>query len=303
MQKTNNPFTSPYLLLTLTALFWALNQVFGRGFRGEIPPVAYAFWRWVIAMIILFPFAWRHVSRQWPVIRDARKPLLVLGLLGTAFHNALQYVGLQYTNATNGLLLNTIIPIIVIVMSWLFFHHRLRPIQALGVALSLIGVVSIVIRGNLSVLTTLSFNVGDLWILAGVSLWAIYTLCLRWRPVELHPVAFLFIIGMIGLIGITPFYLNELASGRHITASATGYGVLLYTGTFPSLLAFVFWNHGVKQVGASKASLFLHLMPVFGSVLSIVFLGEKLFWFHLFGAALIFTGIYFTTARRFARYS
>ena len=220
--------------------------------------------------------------------------------MGTAFHNAMQYVGLQYTTATNGLLLNTIIPIIVIVMSWLIFRQNLTPIQILGVGLSLSGVVSVIIHGDISVFSTLSFNVGDLWILGGISLWALYTLCLRWRPVELHPVAFLYVIGLIGLIGITPFYLNELASGRHITPTSKAYVVLLYTGAFPSVLAFVFWNYGVKQIGASKASLFLHLMPVFGSFLSIVFLDEQLYFFHLMGAMLIFSGIYLTTARRFS---
>ena len=288
------------MLLSLTSLFWALNQVFGRGFRGEIPSLAFAFWRWVIALVILFPFVVPHLVRQWRIICDAWKPLLVLGLLGTASHNAMQYVGLQFTTATNGLLLNTIVPIMVIVMSWLFFRQKLSAMQTLGVAISLIGVVVIVIHGDWSVLTNLSLNRGDLWILGGISFWAIYTLCLRWRPVELHPLALLFVIGTIGLLGITPFYLTELSQGRHIELSLKTYCVLLYTGTFPSLVAFVFWNAGVKQIGASKASLFLHLMPVFGSFLSIVFLDEQLYSFHLMGAILIFFGIYLTTGRRFS---
>lgn len=262
--------------------------------------MAFAFWRWVIAMTVLLPFALPKLIRQWTIIKSAWKPLLAMGLFGTAIHNALQYVGLQYTTATNGLLLNSVIPIMVIALSWLFLGLRLTLVQRLGVFLSLIGVVGIVIRGELAVLLQLAFNRGDLWILIGISLWVIYTIFLRWRPQTLDPLAFLWLIGTIGLIAITPFYAYEVASGRHIVATPESISVLLYTGLFPSILAFVFWNYGVKQIGPNRASLFLHLVPVFGSIVSIVFLGERLFLFHLIGILFIFVGIYLSTAQRFS---
>ena len=300
MQQAKNPFKSPYLLLSLSSLFWALNQVFGRGMRGEIPPMAFAFWRWAIAMTVLMPFALPHVMRQWPTIKAAWKPVLAMGLLGTAFHNALQYVGLQTTTATNGLLLNSCVPIMVIAFSWLFLRLTLTVVQRIGVALSFAGVISIIVRGDFAVLKQLALNRGDIWLLCGLSFWAIYTICLRWRPQALHGIAFLWVIGIIGLVGLTPFYLYELSSGRTIIANSQSIAVLLYTGIFPSLVAFVFWNHGVKQVGPNQASLFLHLMPVFGALLSMAVLNERLYFFHLIGIGLIFTGIYLTTARRFA---
>ncbi len=295
-----NLFKSPYFLLSLGALFWSLNQVFGRGLRDEIPPMAFAFWRWAIAMIVLLPFALPKFIRQWPIIRAAWKPLLILGIFGTAFHNALQYVGLQYTTATNGLLLNSVIPIMVIAFSWLFLGLRLSSIQRIGVVLSLIGVVCIVIQGDLSILRALAFNQGDLWVLIGISLWVVYTIFLRWRPPSLDPITFLWIIGMVGLIGITPFFAYEVSSGRHLIASPQSLSVLVYTGLFPSILAFIFWNYGVKQIGPNRASLFLHLVPVFGSIVSILFLGERLFLFHFVGIVLIFSGIYLSTAQRFS---
>ncbi len=295
-----NPLKSPYLLLSLSSLFWSLNQVFGRGLRDEIPPMAFAFWRWAIAMSVLIPFALPHVIRQWPTIKAAWKPLLVMGIFGTAFHNALQYVGLQYTTATNGLLLNSVIPIMVIAVSWLFLGLKLTAMQRIGVTLSFLGVICIVIRGDFSVLKQLAFNRGDVWILIGISLWAVYTICLRWRPPQLHPIAFLWLIGTIGLIGITPFHFSDMESGRHIVITSQSIATLIYTGLFPSILAFVFWNYGVKQIGPNKASLFLHLVPVFGSIFSITFLGERLYLFHLLGIMLIFTGIYFSTAKRFS---
>lgn len=296
----NIPFKSPYFLLTLGAFFWSLNQVFGRGLRDEIPPMAFAFWRWAIAMTVLLPFALPRILKQWPIIRLAWKPLLALGLFGTAFHNVFQYVGLQYTTATNGLLLNSVIPIMVIAVSWLFLGLQLSAIQRVGVLLSLTGVICIVVRGDLGVLLQLAFNQGDLWILIGISLWVVYTILLRFRPQTLDPIAFLWIIGMVGLIGIAPFYAHEVASGRHLIASPRSISVLAYTGIFPSILAFVFWNYGVKQIGPNRASLFLHLVPVFGSIVSIIFLDERLFLFHLFGMVFIFVGIYLSTAQRFS---
>lgn len=262
--------------------------------------MAFAFWRWAIAMTVLLPFALPHVMRQWPTIKTAWQPLLVMGLLGTAFHNALQYVGLQYTTATNGLLLNSCVPIMVIAFSWLFLRLTLTNTQRIGVALSFAGVIAIIVRGDLSVLKQLALNRGDIWVLCGLSFWAIYTICLRWRPQALNPIAFLWVIGIIGLIGLVPFYLYEMAGGRHIIATPKSIAVLFYTGLFPSLVAFVFWNHGVKQVGPNQASLFLHLMPVFGALMSITFLNERLYLFHLIGIGLIFIGIYLSTAKRFS---
>lgn len=295
-----NIFKSPYLALIFCSLFWALNQVFGRGLRDEIPPMAFAFWRWAIAIIALTPFALPHVARQWIIIKAAWKPLLAMGLLGTAFHNALQYVGLQYTTATNGLLLNSCVPIMVIAFSWLFLRLTLTGMQRIGVALSFSGVICIIVHGDINVLQHLALNRGDVWVLCGLSLWAMYTICLRWRPAPLNPIAFLWIVGIIGLSGLVPFYLQEISAGRHVILTAKSVAVLLYTGLFPSLVAFVFWNYGVKQVGPNQASLFLHLMPVFGALMSITFLHEQLYFFHLAGIGLIFAGIYLTTAKRFS---
>lgn len=257
--------------------------------------MAFAFWRWAVGMTLLLPFALPYLIRDAASIRRHWRPLAMMGLVGTATHNALQYKGLQFTNVTNSLLLNACVPMIVLVLSWTFLRERLSRQQVAGVALSLIGVTCIILRGDPNVLRTLSFNVGDFWVLLGITLWALYTLFLRWRPGSLHPVSFLFVIGVIGLVIITPFYLLETLGGRKpIWSVATAAG-FAYAGVGPTLLAFVCWNSGVKQIGANRASLFLHLMPVFGTVLSIIFLKEYLQLYHLIGAALIFAGIYCST--------
>ena len=288
---------SPYLLLMLANLFWAGNWVVGRAIRGDIPPLALSFWRWVIALAFILPLARPHLRRDWPQLVAGWRWLALFGFLGTATYNALAYVGLQYTTATNGLLLNSFIPVAIVALGWLFLGKRLRPIEAIGVAISLAGVLSIVSRGDTAVLATLHLNIGDLWILISVFAWAIYTLMLPHRPM-VHAMSFLAAIAIFGLIELLPAYAWELAAGRHMTLSWQGAAAVAYTGMFPAFLGFVFWNRGVAEVGPANAGLFIHLMPAFGILLSIVFLDERPEIYHAIGIGLIFTGIWLNTRRR-----
>ena len=177
------------------------------------------------------------------------------------------------------------------------FGVRMTRRQQAGILLSLVGVVGIVSRGDIAVLVRLDFNHGDLLLVGGALTWALYTVLLRWRPAGIDTLAFLgaAVVGGIVLL-MLPLYLVELASGRvAVWNAATGAG-MVYFAVFPSILSYLFWNRGVQQVGANRAGLFLYLVPVFGVVLAITFLGERLHIFHLAGAALIFTGIYISTA-------
>ena len=288
---------SPYLLLSLTALFWSGNWVIGRAFvsDGQIPPVALAWWRWAIALVIMMPFALPQVLRHRAALWQHRKMVLALGLIGTGFHNLLSYVGLQYTTATNGVMLNSAIPVLIILLGVLFFTQRVSSKQLLGVAVSLAGVLTILTKGHPEALATLQFNRGDLIVLGSMMLWALYTLLLKWRPDGVPGLALLAVCASIGLIGMTPVYGWEMASGKSIQWSFGAAAALLYLGLFPSFVGYIFWNRGVEEVGANVAGLFVHLMPVFGSLLAWLFLGERLFWFHLFGIAFIFAGIFLTT--------
>ena len=288
---------SPYVLLSLTALFWSGNWVIGRAFvsDGEIPPVALAWWRWAIALIAMLPFALPQILRHRVTLWQQRKIVLALGLIGTGFHNLLSYVGLQYTTATNGVMLNSAIPVLIILLGVLFFRQSVSSKQLLGVAVSLAGVLTILSKGHPEALGTLQFNRGDLIVLGSMMLWALYTLLLKWRPDGVPGIALLAVCASIGLIGMTPVYGWEIASGKAIQWSFGVVAALLYLGLFPSFVGYIFWNRGVEEVGANVAGLFVHLMPVFVSLLAWLFLGERMFWFHLVGIALIFAGIYLTT--------
>jgi drug/metabolite transporter (DMT)-like permease len=288
---------SPYLLLTLANLFWAGNWIIGRGMRDDVPPLALSFWRWVIALLFILPLAWPHLRRDWPKLLAAWPWLVLCGLLGTACYNALAYVALQYTTAVNGLLLNSFIPIVIVCLGWLFLGKKLRPIEAFGITLSFLGVLAIVARGDPATLAALRINPGDIWILVSVLAWAVYTLALPHRP-QVNAMSFLAAIVVIGLVSLVPFYVWELAAGRHINPTPEALAAIAYTGIFPAFLGFLFWNRGVAETDPAKAGLFIHLLPAFGIVLSMIFLDENPALFHFAGISLIFTGIWLNTRKK-----
>ncbi|AWI80963.1 EamA family transporter [Parazoarcus communis] len=288
---------NPYLLLSLTALFWAGNMVLGRGIRGDVPPIALAFWRWSIAFALVLPFALPHLRAQWPKLRAAWKEVLVLGVLGVGCYNTFAYLALQHTTATNATLLNSFIPIATIALAFVLLGKRLHRLEAAGVVVSLVGVTVIVSRGSIDTLLGLSLNAGDLWMLGAVLVWGLYTVGLQWRPQGVHPMLMLAALTLVGLTALTPVYLWELSTDRHIVLSAASLTGILYTGVFPGFLGYVFYNAGVAAVGPSRASLFIHLMPVFATILAAIFLGERPYAYHFIGISFVFSGILLTTRR------
>lgn len=287
-----------YLLLTLTVLFWSGNWVVGRWIRDDVPPIALSFWRWAIAFACLLPWAWPRLRAQWRQLAAHWKVLAMLGLFGGACHNALTYIGLAHTTATNGVLLASATPIMIIGLSWALFGKRLRPLEWLGVAVSFSGVLAILAHGEPARLLALRPNQGDLWVLAAMLFWALYTVLLARRPPGLHPLSFLAAITLWGLAALSPFYLWEIAAGRRIVPGLPAFAAIAYAGIFPAALGFIFWNRAVAEVGGNRAGQFMHLMPAFGTLLAIVFLGERPALHHLAGIALILLGIFLTTRVR-----
>ena len=284
----------PYVLLTLTTLFWAGNMVVGRGLREAVPPFTLAFCRWTICLALTLPFALPHLKAQWPSLRAAWRPVLVLGLLGVGGFNTFAYLALQHTSATNVLLLNSFIPVATMAIAWIVLGKRLSLPACLGVAVSLAGALTIVARGELAVLLNFNLNQGDLWMLLAIAVWALYTIGLAWRPAGVDAMLLLAAFTAVGLAALLPAYLWEMAQGHSIHTHAGSLAALAYVGIFPSFIGYIFYNRGVAEVGASRASLFIHLMPVFGTLLSALFLGEQPQHFHYVGISLIFIGIFLT---------
>ena len=279
-------------------IFWSGNWVVGRGIRGDVPPIALSFWRWTLALVCLLPWAWRPLLTQRRELARHWRLLAALGILGGACHNAMTYLGLSLTTATNGVLLASATPIMIIALSWALLGKRLGLIEWSGVAISLTGIVIIVAHGDLARLLELGLNSGDAWVLAAMLSWALYTVLLTRRPAALHPFAFLAVICLAGLLGLAPFYAWEIASGRLIRASAEAYWAIVYAGIFPALLGFIFWNRAVAELGSNTAGLFMNLMPALGTLLAIVFLGEEPRLFHLIGIALILSGVTLSTRQK-----
>ncbi|MEE2764519.1 DMT family transporter [Marinobacter sp.] len=285
-----------YVGLVLTPLFWAGNAVVARGTVDAIPPLSMAFWRWVIALAILLPFGLPGIWRHRQIIRQRLGSMLALATFSVGAFNSLLYLAASTTTATNIALINATIPIFVALMSWLLLGDRTRPIQALGIALAVTGIVTVVARGDLAVLTGLQAQPGDLIMVAAVFSWGLFSVLLRRQAVPLPALTFLTTQILLGVLVILPFYLTDLLafSGGFELSGAT-LAPLLYFAIFPGILAYAFWNHGVHAIGPSRAAIFMYLTPVFASILAGIFLGETLGRFHVIGGLLILSGLILAT--------
>lgn len=260
----------------------------------DIPPIALAFYRWALASMIVVIWAWPKIKEDWPSILQNWKILLVLSLLGVSAFNTLVYIGLQSTTAINGLLLNTLIPVIIAILGWLWLKDALNHQAWLGILLSLTGAIHIITRGEIWQGGFLQWHLGDLWIFLAVVGYALYTLVLRWRP-KIHPRSLLATTFVMGALMLVPFYLWEQQSVEPcVEPWEFSYPVVLtivYVAIFPSILSYLFYNRGVELIGAAKAGLFIHLMPVIGSLMAVVILGESFAFYHLVGILLVMSGL------------
>ncbi len=281
----------PALLLALAQLLWAGNFVLGRAVSARVPPVALAFWRWAVALAILLPLSWRELRRGWAALRGAWPILLALGVLGVGNFNTMVYVGLGQTTATNAALLNSACPAFILAVGPLLGGPRPRGWQAAGIALSLLGVVTIVARGTPETLLHLTFSRGDAWVLGAVLSWACYTVLLGRRPAGVHPLALLTALVAVGLTWIGPFYALEAWRGARMTWDPTTLASLAYVGVLASVVAYVAWNQGVAELGPVRSGPFLHLLPVFATVLAALLLGEGLRAYHAVGIGLVLLGV------------
>jgi drug/metabolite transporter (DMT)-like permease len=280
----------PYLLLSLTSLFWAGNIVLARYVAGHVPPMTLSCVRWIGAFAMLMPFAWPHLKQDWPALR-ARLPLMVaLSATGFAFNNAISYWALQYTEALNALLIQSSGPLFVALWSLLLFGMRLTLAQFAGIAISLAGVLTILLRGDLSALVSIQFNRGDVMFAGAVLSFGLYSALITRRP-KIHQLSLIsFTIGC-GALLLLPFSIVEFAAGVRLKPDALTAATLIYVMIFPSTLSYLFFNRGIALIGPNRAAPFLHLVPVFGSAMAILLLGEQPRLFHLIGYLLVLAGV------------
>lgn len=286
----------PYILLALASLFWSGNHVMGRAIAGHVPPFAISTIRWAVPALLVLPFALPHLRRDWPAIRAHWGILLFLILTGSAVFGVLQYVGLKYTTAINMGVLNSFAPVLIAIAGAVLFGDRLSVLQAIGVAISLAGVLLIVAKAQLASLIGLDLNIGDLIILFNMSLWGIYSASIRKRP-KIHWLSFTFLLAAISAMTTAPFFAWEHLSGDQLKPTLLTIASLCYASIFPTLIAMVFWNQGIDAVGANRAGAMMHLVAIYGAVLSWLLLGESLHPYHAVGFVLILLGVWLTARK------
>ncbi|HBR44621.1 MAG TPA: EamA family transporter [Afipia sp.] len=286
----------PYLLLSLSSLFWAGNIVLGRFIAADFPPMALSFLRWAFACLIVLPFAWPHLRAEWPGLRKHLPILTLLTLTGLAGYNAIAYLGLRYTEALNALLIQSSGPLIVALWSFVLLGIRLTWPQTIGIGISLLGVLTILSRGDPVALTSIHLNKGDLIFTTALIIFGLYSVLAVKRP-AIHPLTFMGFTSGYATVLLIPAVIAEAASGHTPSLSVNNALTLAYVAIFPSILAYLFFNRGVELIGANRAAPFFHLIPVFGSVLAIAFLGERPQLFHVAGYALVLTGVVIAARR------
>jgi len=287
-------------LLTLTTLFWAGNFVLGRAVSADIPPLALAWWRWALALLLILPFAAPGVWAARHRLRPNWRYLLLVSVLGVTNFNTFTYLGLQTLPATNAVILLSSAPVLILIFAWLIDARALVPRQFLGTLLSICGVLIIVAEGQMSGLgSVLGGGAGNLWVLLAVLSWALYSALLHRRPEGIGGLAFFAITAVLGWVVLTPFFLLEQAwLGRVMVWNLAALLSVAYLAVFASILAFLFWNRGVAILGPGRAGHTIHLIPVWGLVLAALLLEERLLGYHWAGIIAIVTGIALATVGR-----
>ncbi len=281
--------------LLLTNLFWAANAVVARYVVDDIPPFSLAFGRWLLAFLILMPFALPHMRAALPVIKARWQVILVLGILGIAVYNTVLYLAAHATTAINITLVGSTMPLITLVVSYLMLNIKPTFYQWLGIGISLLGIVIIVTSGDFQALLSLSFNKGDILMLLIACVWSVYSVILRKYPIDLPATVLLFVVLAAGmpLLIVLAIYENTLLSSSAVYFDNVP--IFIFIAIFPSLLSYGFWAYGVKHLGPNIAAVSCYLMPVMAACLAVPLLGEALYSHHIIGGVLILLGLYLST--------
>jgi drug/metabolite transporter (DMT)-like permease len=296
-RKSSLPFDPTYAALTLTALLWSTNFIIGRAVRDDVSPATLNFLRWAIALLILVPITLRDLHAHRATLMRHWKLIVLLGFTGIAAFQTLGYVALTKTTALNTILLLALAPLAIVALSWLALGERVTRVQALGLGISLVGAAVLILHGDPATLSELRFNAGDLSMLLAVVFWAVYSVLLRRRPAEVPPLALHTMSVAAGTLWMLPAFGWQATHGSALPSSLTAWMAVGFIAVFSSALAHSLWVRGVATIGPNRAGVFIHLIPVFGAVLAVTFLGEELAAYHAAGAALALCGIVLTSRK------
>jgi len=281
-----------YLLLILTTIFWSGNFIVGKAASiYEIPPFSLNFYRWFFAGLILLPFTYKEIINKKNYIFNNIGFFIILGITSITIFNSIVYYSLYYTQVISGVLMISTIPVWIIFISSILNVEKTNSFQVIGVALSLTGVIFIITKADINLIKSLDFNKGDLTMAIAMFSWALYSALLKKRKYEISQITLLEVVIISGLIFLIPIYFIEMNSGHLIKLEKPFYLTLAYVVLFPGLASFFFWIKGISLIGANRAGVFLHLMPIFGAIMAMIIFKEKFMFYHFLGAIFIVAGI------------
>ena len=287
-----NKTTLAYFLIILTTIFWSGNFIVGKAATFyQIPPFTLNFYRWLFAGLILLPFTYNELIKNKAYIRNNIGLFIILGITSITIFNSVVYYSLYHTQVITGVLMISTIPVWIIVISSILKIEKTNKFQILGVFLSLLGVFCIITKTNFQIIKDLNFNKGDLSMIVAMFSWAIFSSLLKRKKHSISQLALLEIVIICGLIFLAPVYIFEFAIGNKIILNKQFFLTLSYVVLFPGIFAFLFWIKGISIIGANRAGIFLHLMPIFSTLLAILFFREKIMFFHILGAIFIVIGV------------
>jgi drug/metabolite transporter (DMT)-like permease len=280
----------PVVLLFCAVLFWSAHNVVAKALIENVPAYSFTFIRWLLASFMLLPFTWSYLRQDWAEIKRTWKRLLYIAALGITAFNTMLYIAVETTTATNVGVISSIFPGMIALFSWLILKVSLTRVQLIGMLISFLGVILVIIRGELATVATLVFVQGDLWMVLAIIFGALYPVLLHDKP-AMHPLSLLTMLIILGTITSIPLFVLDLIQGHLVELNlSVGMG-LLFISLFPSIVAYLFWNRGIELIGANRAGLFLNLIPILTAMLAAVFLGEVLRWFHFAGLVLVVGGM------------
>jgi drug/metabolite transporter (DMT)-like permease len=281
-----------YLMLVLATLFWAGNFAVGKiAFIENIPPFSLTFFRWLLVWLILIPFTYKEFFKLKKEILDNLFLLLLLGLTSVGLFNSFIYNALNFTQVINASLFNAVIPVAIILICFLFKIEKTNKFQILGLIVSILGILAIITKLDLNILLTLNFNKGDMLMVGAVITWGVYSAFLKKRKFEVSLLTLVHILCTFGLLTLIPQFLFEISQGKTIIINKNLIYSLIYLAIFPSIGSYYCWAGAVSIIGANRAGIFLSLIPLFSTILAIIFFDEKFYFFHLIGSLLIVLGL------------
>lgn len=286
-----------FTFLALANLFWAGNWVLGRALRDAVDPISLNFYRWVISIVVLAPFALPGLAAKRDVIRKHAGILAFLALIGVSIFQSLVYFGLKSTTTVNAVLINCAAPLFILLSAWVLDGERATLRQLAGLLVSVTGILVILSRGDLAVLRQLEFHAGDAWIVLAVAIWGVYSVLLKRRPPDLGGLHFLFVLAVLGVLFLTPVFALQVWHSPPRMPTMPEALAILYVGLAASVGAFLLWNRGIVVLGPNVGGFTLYLLPAFGTLLAVAFLGETFGAFHAVGIATIVAGVILATRK------